>query len=216
MTLLPVGLGPCRCSERHSASPSLVVVTGGPGAGKTAVLTTARHLFCRHVAFVPEAAGLVYGGGFPRGDELSERRAAQRAIYHVQVALQELLQEDTSISVALLDRGTVDGVAYWPGSASEYWEAVGTTGAIELARYATVIHLDTPLGEHGYNHANPLRVESVLEAQRINDRIVEAWSSHPRRFIVPCEAGFAVKSARALELLSAEIHACSVNPSEGK
>lgn len=208
MTLLNVGLGACRCPEIRPTGQKRVVITGGPGAGKTAVLTTARHLFCRHVAFLPEAAGLVFGGGFPRGEQPHERRAAQQAIYHVQVAMEYLLHEEPSISAALLDRGTVDGAAYWPGSPQEYWEAMATEAATEFERYDAVIHLDTPIAEHGYNRDNPLRVESELEARDLNARIAAAWAGHPRRFIIPCDAGFAVKSSRALELIGAEIPAC--------
>ena len=36
----------------------LVVITGGPGAGKTAVLEVARTAFCQHVQVLPEAAGI--------------------------------------------------------------------------------------------------------------------------------------------------------------
>ena len=61
-----------------------IVLTGGPGGGKTAVLDMLRHELCEHVAILPEAAGIVFGGGFPRNHKADVRRAAQRAIYHVQ------------------------------------------------------------------------------------------------------------------------------------
>lgn len=57
---------------------------GGPGAGKTALLELIRQSFCSHVKILPEAAGIVFGGGFPRESEPTCRRAAQRAIFHVQ------------------------------------------------------------------------------------------------------------------------------------
>lgn len=37
---------------------------------------------CDHVRLLPEAAGVVFGGGFPRDDDPQCRRAAQRAIFH--------------------------------------------------------------------------------------------------------------------------------------
>lgn len=64
-TSLRVGSSPCNCRlPFHDAR--LVVVTGGPGAGKTAVLELAARSFCEHVAILPEAATIVFGGGFPR------------------------------------------------------------------------------------------------------------------------------------------------------
>jgi putative protein kinase ArgK-like GTPase of G3E family len=71
---------PCDCTERHRARR--IVLTGGPGAGKTAILELIRLFFCRHLHRLPEAAGIVFGGGFPRGGTLLGRRAAQRAIYY--------------------------------------------------------------------------------------------------------------------------------------
>ena len=39
-----------------------------------------RHELCEHVAILPESAGMVFGGGFPRSAKADVRRAAQRAI----------------------------------------------------------------------------------------------------------------------------------------
>jgi predicted ATPase len=55
-----------------------IVLTGGPGAGKTAVLERlVRQEFCAHIQVLPEAAGIVFGGGFPRAGSLEWRRSAQ-------------------------------------------------------------------------------------------------------------------------------------------
>jgi hypothetical protein len=55
--LSSVGAGavmrPCPCSAPHT--PRRVVITGGPGAGKTAVLALTRQPFCEHVKVLPEA-----------------------------------------------------------------------------------------------------------------------------------------------------------------
>jgi len=184
------------------------VLTGGPGAGKTAVLESARQSLCTHVAILPEAAGIVFGGGFPRGTSQIALRAAQRTIFRVQVELQRLIAEEQQAALVLCDRGTLDGFAYWPDSVDSFWENQQTTEADELARYAAVIHLETPRPEHGYNHDNPLRIESVREARAIDERIAQAWSAHPRRFVVECRADFMEKFAHALALIRAELPAC--------
>src|SRR4051812_47156134 len=98
---------PCPCTERHDARR--IVLTGGPGGGKTAVLELVRHTFCSHVNVLPEAAGIVFGGGFPRGEPDPVRRAGQRAIFYVQREL-EATQEGSNAAIVLCDRGTVDGV----------------------------------------------------------------------------------------------------------
>src|SRR5688572_16643689 len=100
----------CSCAAVHT--PKRIVLTGGPGAGKTAVLELIRHAFCPHVVVLPESAGLLFSGGFPRRSDEGARRAAQRAIYYVQREL-EAAAEALQPAVLLCDRGTVDGVAYW-------------------------------------------------------------------------------------------------------
>jgi predicted ATPase len=196
----------CTCSLR-SHPPRLVVLTGGPGAGKTAVLELVRQNFCEHVVVLPEAAGIVFGGGFPRRATLAGRRAAQRAIFYVQRELEQLAIEEGQAGVILCDRGTVDGAAYWPEDPTDLWESVGHPHADELRRYAAVIHLRTPPVEH-YNHQNPLRVETALEAAAIDRQIALAWSGHPRRFFVECAPSFLDKAKRAIDLVRDEAPAC--------
>ena len=197
----------CRC-EAPLHGCRLVVLTGGPGAGKTAVLEIIRKSFCAHVAVLPEAATIVFGGGFPRTQVDGGRRAAQRAIYHVQRELERVALEGGQAAVALCDRGTVDGLAYWPGTPSSYWEEVGTSQEAELRRYAAVIHLRTPSAERGYNHVNPVRLESAQEAAILDERIALAWDGHPRRFFVESAGEFLDKAAQAVALVRQEVPPC--------
>jgi predicted ATPase len=199
--------GSCQCTAGEHAC-RLVVLTGGPGAGKTAVLEVVRRHFCEHVAVLPEAASVVFGGGFPRAAGAPARRAAQRAIYRVQVELERMVLEERVAAVALCDRGTLDGLAYWPGPPEELFGDVGTDRAAELARYAAVIHLRTPPAERGYNHRNPLRDESAPEAARLDERVAAAWSRHPRRFFVESADDFLDKLAATIALVRNEVPPC--------
>ncbi len=195
---------PCTCRERHERRR--VVLTGGPGAGKTAVLALVGHSFCAHVTVLPEAAGIVYGGGFPRDDDEEVRGAEQRAIFYVQREL-ERAADVSNPAVVLCDRGTIDGGAYWPGPGN-LWSSVDTTLAEQVHRYDAVIHLRTPPPGSGYNQHNPLRVESAAEAAAIDERIARLWDGHPRRFTVEATPDFLSKAARALEILRNEVPAC--------
>jgi predicted ATPase len=183
-----------------------VVLTGGPGAGKTATLEMIKHAFCDHVKVVPESASLVLGGGFPRVASPPGRIAAQRAIFFVQREMEAALESEQP-AILLCDRGTVDGAAYWPGP-GDLWSSVGTTRAEQLARYHTVIHLRTPTAAGGYNRANPLRTESAAEAAALDARILEAWDGHPHRIVVPNATEFVIKAARVLELIRTELPEC--------
>ena len=202
----------CPCTERHDTRR--VVLTGGPGGGKTAVLEFMRLAFCRHVLILPESAGLLFRGGFPRDPAPARLRAAQRAIFHVQRQL-EASTEDDNAAIVVCDRGTPDGSAYWPGP-DTLWDAVGSTLEEELGRYDAVIHLRTPSDANGYNFRNPLRVESVTEALDIDHRIVAIWSSHPAYTEIAATPDFLVKARHALEQLRALVPPCcrdSISPS---
>jgi predicted ATPase len=196
---------PCECAAAHDRRR--VVLTGGPGAGKTAVLELIRRSFCEHVKVLPEAAGIVFGGGFPREEDLECKRAAQRAIFHVQREL-ENTGDSHNPTIVLCDRGTLDSLAYWPGPTEEFCPAVGTTRAEQLARYDAVIHLRTPPLDHGYNHQNPLRTESAAVAAEIDERILRAWEGHPRRYVIESTASFLDKAAEAVALVRREIPEC--------
>jgi predicted ATPase len=195
----------CECRNVHERRR--IVLTGGPGAGKTALIELVHQSFCSHVRVLPEAAGVVLGGGFPREPDIGCQRAAQRAIYYVQREL-EATGDSHDAAIVLCDRGTIDGVAYWPGLVEEFWASFGTTLARELARYDAVIHLRTPSAENGYNHQNPLRTESPATAAEIDARIARAWESHPRRFVVESAADFLDKAGRAVQILTGELPKC--------
>lgn len=195
----------CQCTETHERRR--IVLTGGPGAGKTAVLELVRQSFCEHVRVLQEAAGIVFGGGFPREDDAHGRRAAQRAIFYVQRELENVADGHRS-EIVLCDRGTIDGLAYWPGPAEHFWTSLGTSAAEQLARYHAVIHLRVPAMELGYNNRNPLRTESAATAAAIDARILAAWAPHPRRFIIEASADFLEKAAAAVDILRRELPDC--------
>jgi uncharacterized protein YgbK (DUF1537 family) len=165
-----------------------------------------RQAFCKHVVVLPEAAGILFSGGFPRGSESGQRRASQRAIYYVQRELEaEAALHDAAL--VLCDRGTVDGAAYWPGP-DTLWDSVVSHSKTELARYDAVLHLRTPQNGNGYNHSNPLRIESAEEAALIDARISEVWAGHPRRIVIEASTDFVAKASVAIAAIRAELSAC--------
>jgi predicted ATPase len=193
----------CTCQDPHERRR--IVLTGGPGAGKTAVLELVRQYFCAHVKVLPEAAGILFSGGFPRAANVVHRQAEQRAIFFVQREL-ELAADAENPAIVLCDRGTIDGSAYWTGP-GDFWSSVSTTLDEQLRRYDAVIHLRVPTNG-AYNHSNPLRIESATEAAAIDARIATAWQRHPNRHEIAATSDFISKAARALEVLRQEMPEC--------
>jgi predicted ATPase len=199
---------PCECQEPHGP-PQRVVITGGPGAGKTALLEMAGRTVCEHVVLLPESASIVFGGGFPRLRDDPARRCSQRAIFHVQSDLEALAATQKNVALIVCDRGTLDGLAYWPGEPDAYWRHLRTTREAQLARYAAVLHLQVPPPEHGYM-TTPIRIESAGEAARIDGAIARAWDGHPRVEHVPSSADFMDKISAATQMLRRLVPPCCV------
>jgi len=125
----------------------------------------------------------------------------------VQRELEAVADADGVAAIALYDRGTLDSAAYWPGP-EPFCAAIGTTREELLKRYDAVIHLRVPSERNGYGHQNPLRVESVAEALAIDQRILEAWEGHPRRYVLDAATDFMTKAGRAMELIEQELPEC--------
>lgn len=198
---------PCSCKVK-AHDTQLVVLTGGPGAGKTAVLELVRKVLCEHVAILPEAASILFGGGFWRLESSTGRMAAQRAIFHVQDEMQRLVLDEKKWSMGLCDRGTLDGLAYWPGNESEYFETIDTTLERELQKYKAVIHLRSPSLARGYNYQNPIRTESAEVAAQIDQKIHEVWKGHPNYSQIESADDFIEKVQRAASRIQSYVPEC--------
>lgn len=197
----------CSC-ELKSPDTRLVVITGGPGAGKTAVLEMAKKVFCEHVAILPEAASIVFGGGFWRLPSESSRSAAQRAIFQVQTEMEKLVVGEKKWTIGLCDRGTLDGLAYWPGNSDSFWKMNSGKAEDEFKRYLAVIHLRSPTEKMGYNYQNPLRIESPVQASEIDNRIAENWKHHPNYEVIESSEDFMTKAQSAIQLIFNHIPKC--------
>jgi predicted ATPase len=187
-----------------------IVLTGGPGGGKTTAADLFRREIGERVVVVPEAATLLFSGGFPRTIDARARRAAQQAIYHVQTQLENVQSALYPERVLLCDRGTIDGAAYWPDDAAGFFAAVGSSERAELERYDAVLFFESAaVGNISIEGGNPTRVETNAEAVALDARLRELWSKHPRFAVVPHHPSFVKKIMLGLALLDnlvAQLH----------
>ncbi len=162
-----------------------VVLTGGPGAGKTTICTQLAAEFPMEIVTVPEAATEVYRRLGTRWDllDVAGRRDVQRRIYQLQLELEaHALRQHSGKSLLLLDRGTVDGAAYWPDGPEAYWEDLHTTLEQELERYNAVIWMETAaaLGVYEGSQSNPCRFEDSAAAVESGRQVGAMWARHPK------------------------------------
>jgi len=161
-----------------------IVLTGGPGAGKTVI---SHRLAARHpelFVLVPEAATQVYDALQTRWDRLdvAGRRDVQRKIYQLQVDQEERTLAASPGKTLLLDRGTIDGAAYWPEGPEDYWRDVRSTLDKELKRYDAVIWMQTSaaLGLYDGDSSNPCRFEHPEAAIASGNTLALLWGGHQR------------------------------------
>lgn len=186
-----------------------IVLTGGPGAGKTVISARLADQHRDRFTRVPEAATQVYDALQTRWDrlDLAGRRDAQRQMYQLQVGQEQRIAREHPNQVLLLDRGTIDGAAYWPDGFDAFWEAMGTTHAQELARYDTVIWLETAaaLGVYDGDASNSCRFEDADAAIASGEVLLKLWGDHPRLRKVPASAQLDDKLAAVWKLIGTEL-----------
>lgn len=185
-----------------------IVLTGGPGGGKTTAVDLFRREIGIRAVVVPEAATILFGGGFPRVADPGAREATQRAIFSVQRNLEDVQAVLYPDRVQLCDRGTVDGAAYWPDGPDAFFSTQGTTLAAELARYDAVLFFETAaIGDIAIEGGNRYRVESNAEAVALDGRLRALWVGHPEFHLVRHEASFLRKITTGLAILESIVTA---------
>jgi predicted ATPase len=180
-----------------------VAISGGPGGGKSTVAAALARELAARVVVVPEVATHLLGGFFPGISGPDDRRAVQRAIYHVQVNLEAVHRaryaDDT---VLVFDRGVIDGAAYWPDGTEAFFESVCGDPTAARERYDAVLFLESAAqGGLAIDSGNAARTEQRLEAARLDRLLYDLWSPHPRFRFVAHTQTFEAKVESALEAL---------------
>lgn len=179
-----------------------IAVTGGPSGGKTTLIDALKNELGQNCAIVPEAASILYRGGFPRYKDANGQIHAQKAIYHTQRELEALICVEMQKPLIVCDRGSLDSIAYWPYDEENFFASIASTKEKEWARYDWVIHLDTASPDH-YDTNNPIRTETHPEAENLNKKIKKAWEGHPRRLVISQNSDFLSKMTTSLAVIRA-------------
>ena len=184
--------------------PHRIVLTGGPGGGKTTAADLMRREVGERIVIVPEAATMLFSGGFPRHREVHAQRSAQKAIYHVQRNLEDIHSALYPERMLLCDRGTLDSAVYWPEEGDgDFFSSLETSVEDEICRYDAVIFFETAaVGNLSIEGGNPVRTESIAEAIAIDRRLQSIWSRHPHFIFIPHEKSFFAKLQLGLEKLT--------------
>jgi hypothetical protein len=186
---------------------SVIVLTGGPGGGKSTLIEELSRdpVWRGRFAALPEAISLMGGLGI----SLREKRF-QRVMVQMQLAMEDGLAhalgpEDQRI--LLCHRGSLDPLAYWLDRGwpeQEFFEYTQATREEHYQRYAAVIHLVTAADgaiEHYKKYPQAHRPETPQQAIHLGQLLQQVWDGHPRYFQIDnkgCDWSAKAQKARAI------------------
>ena len=200
-------------------SVTKIVLTGGPGSGKSMTIEALKAKLCtgearyelggRRCLFLSETASeLILGGVAP---------STCRSVYDFQSILFDLqLEKERAFDEAtrrieaddfilFYDRGLIDGGAYiCDEEFGRLLEEKKTSVAKIYGRYDAVFALQTPDEYYSVSN-NPARSESPGTAKIVNERTIALWKGHPNMTMIPSAPTFEEKFEVLFKALKAYI-----------
>lgn len=195
--------------ENKTMSIQKIVITGGPGAGKTTGMSWIQNEFTKlgyTVLFVPETATeLITGGVAPWtcGSNINYQMC-QMAL---QLKKEELFEQAAATMNAdkiliVCDRGTIDNKAYMDDlEFSQVLKKLDCTEVELRDGYDAVFHMVTAAkgAERFYTtENNKARTETVEQAAAMDDKLIAAWTGHPHFRIIDNSTDFEDKLCRLI------------------
>jgi len=117
--------------------------------------------------------------------------------------LEQIFRDVYADRLLICDRGTLDGLAYWPDDEQSYLDSFGTTFEVEVARYGAVIFFQTA-AIHGEDvkSNNPYRTEDSRTAVALDEKLQRVWARHPNFHFIPAQLSFMAKINHGLETIA--------------
>lgn len=178
-----------------------IVITGGPGGGKTTALDLFQREFKNQVKVVPEAATILYQYGLERQHESDGMKLLQESIFQLQLTLEDIYTRMNQAKMLICDRGTLDGLAYWPDTPESFFAKINSTLEEELARYDAVIFFQTGATHGSDKSNNPYREENSAAAIALDEKLQIVWEKHPHFHFIPSNTSFMGKISHGLHTL---------------
>lgn len=190
----------------------VIVMTGGPCAGKTTILNSLRAKlsdYGLHPVIIPEIATEFRSNGIYPGSKCLSVKDFQKFLIKYMIWKENYWKKvaqaiNAPKKVILCDRGIMDSKAYV--KEKEFCEILRELGtditALRDKRYHGVLHLVTAaLGaEEFYTlENNSARTETPEEARKLDKKIIKAWTGCPHLRIIDNSTDFERKKRRALE-----------------
>ena len=192
-----------------------IVLTGGPCSGKTTALAQIKEYFSNlgfRVFILPELPTMFSQAGV---NFLTSNKSyfyqAEESLIALQIEMEhqfeKIAKAQEKPAIIVCDRGVMDISAYL---SEDVWQAMlddRQSNVVQLrdARYDAVIHMVTAANgaEKFYTNANnEHRSENIEQARALDEKLINAWTGHPRLRIVGNTETFSVKLNNVLSEIS--------------
>ncbi len=191
----------------RDSHPFRVVLTGGPGGGKSTAADLLRREIGERVIVVPEAATMLFAGGFPatgRSPGASQARRPRSTTCNATSRTSRPPSTPNGSCCAIEAPSTAAPTGRTVPTTSTRASAARTSRS--SLRYDAVIFFETAaLGSHGFESENPVRTETQQEAVELDGRLRELWAPHPWFTVIPHSASFFRKMTVGLGILESLI-----------
>lgn len=190
-----------------------IVITGGPCAGKTTAMSWIQNMFTDlgyHVIFVPECATELINAGIS-ARTCKDVESFQNALMKLQIE-REKIYEEAALYIKrdkiliVCDRGIMDSKAYLTDLQFSSILSELNKNEIDLRdNYDAVFHLVTAAkgAEEFYTlENNTARTETIEEAIKSDDNLINAWNGHPHFRIIDNSTNFEDKIKKLLKEIS--------------
>ena len=189
-----------------------IVLTGGPGSGKTSVLEKINQVYTAlgyKVIIVPETATELMNNGITFKDGSVILLDFQELIMRLQLAKEEVVDRTIELAntdkiIVMYDRGTIDNTAYI--KKEEFEEILTRLNHVKsfsdlMNKYDLVINL---VGREDFytTDNNKARTESVSEALKLGDATLKCWLGHKKVKIVLPKDTMSEKTNEVLNVIN--------------
>lgn len=198
--------------EKENTDINVIVITGGPCAGKSTALSWIQKEFTQRgykVLFINESATELINSGITFS-ACKNSLNFQIPIVRMQKAKEKLYYEaakkmDGKVLI-VCDRGVLDGKAYLSELEFQSLMRMMGTNEVELRdNYDAVFHLVTAAkGARDFYtlENNKARSESPEQASIVDDKIISAWTGHPHLRVIDNSTDFEGKIQRLIKEIS--------------
>lgn len=167
-----------------------LVITGKPDMGKTTLVHIMKCEYPQDVFVGLDAWDVLKAGSFPESNSKYEIKCQQRALYHLQVEMENIMKDRARGRLTICDSGTLDCLALWPDTADEFFASVHSSLDQELSRYDWVLQMN---GESVSASSHQTSTPSL------NPR--DFWKKHPHFLAFPANTPFSTRCAQVAKVI---------------